>query len=322
MDEIKRVLIVGTGAVGAAIASIISEHIPGSVYVLADGERFERYNRDGFIVNGKTYHFPVVSPVSTHSQFDLIIVAVKHHHLSEAIQQMKAHVGANTSILSLMNGISSEEQLGARFGAGPGAPEGVQLPPYAMILGIDAVRIGNETRFASTGRIFFGEATNNKAALSPRVQRIARFFEKAGVPYEIPENMLRSLWFKFMINVGVNQASAILRAPYRLFQTNSEAKAVMETLQREVIALSQAMGINLNEQDLGNWEKTLSTLHPDNLTSMCQDVLANRKTEVEMFAGTIVQLGKQYKVPTPANELVYNLIKAIEATYIPGAANP
>jgi 2-dehydropantoate 2-reductase len=319
MTDIERVLIVGSGAVGAAIASIISENVPGSVSVLADGERFERYSRDGFIVNGKTYHFPVVSPVSSHSQFDLIIVAVKHHHLPEAIQQMKAHVGTNTSILSLMNGISSEEQLGAQFGAGPGAPEGAMLPPYAMILGIDAVRIGNETRFASTGRIFFGEATNNMAALSPRIQRIARFFDKAHVPYEVPENMLRALWFKFMINVGVNQASAILRAPYRLFQTNPNAKAVMETLQREVIALSQAMGINLNEQDLVNWEKTLAGLHPDNLTSMCQDVLANRKTEIEMFAGTVVQLGKQYKVPTPANELVFHLIKAMEASYIPTA---
>ncbi|AEJ20938.1 ketopantoate reductase family protein [Gracilinema caldarium] len=317
MKDIERVLVVGSGAVGTAIASIISEHIPGSVSVLADGERFERYNRDGFIVNGKTYHFPVISPVSTHSHYDLIIVAVKHHHLPEAIEQMKAHVGDNTSILSLMNGISSEEQLGARFGAGPGAPDGVRLPPYAMILGIDAVRIGNETRFASTGKIFFGEATNNTSALSPRIQRIAAFFEKACVPYEIPENMLRALWFKFMINVGINQASAILRAPYRLFQTNTNAKAVMETLQREVIALSQAMGINLNEQDLVNWEKTLAGLHPDNLTSMCQDVLANRKTEVEMFAGTVVHLGKQYQVPTPANELVFNLIKAIEASYNP-----
>lgn len=317
MTAIERVLIVGSGAVGAAIASIISERAPGSVSVLADGERFERYSRDGFIVNGKTYHFPVVTPGSTHSHFDLIIVAVKHHHLPEAIQQMKVHVRNNTSILSLMNGISSEEQLGAEFGAGPGAPEGSNIPPYAMILGIDAVRIGNETRFASTGKIFFGEATNNRAALSPRIQRIASFFDKTGVPYEIPENMLRALWFKFMINVGVNQASAILRAPYRLFQTNSHAKGVMESLQREVIALSQAMGINLNEQDLVHWEKTLAGLHPDNLTSMCQDVMANRKTEIEMFAGTVVELGKHYKVPTPANELVLNLIKALEASYMP-----
>lgn len=317
MTEIEHVLIVGSGAIGSAIASIITEKLPGCISILADGERFERYSRDGFIVNGKTYYFPVVTPISTHRQFDLVVVAVKNHHLPEAMQQMKALVGPNTTILSLMNGISSEEQLGAQFGAGPGAPEGVRLPPYAMILGIDAVRIGNETRFISPGKIFFGEALNNKSALSPRVQRIATFFNKVGIPYEVPENMIRSLWYKFMINVGVNQASAILRAPYRLFQTNPEAKAVMETLQREVIALSQVMGINLNEQDLANWEKTLAGLHPDNLTSMCQDVLANRKTEIEMFAGTVVQLGKQHGVATPANEVVFNLIKALETSYLP-----
>ncbi|MFQ3547531.1 MAG: ketopantoate reductase family protein [Termitinemataceae bacterium] len=315
MNPVQKVLIVGSGAVGTAVGSLIESNLPGTVSVLADGERFERYSRDGFVVNGKRFTFPVVSPVSKTHNFELIIVAVKYHHLSQAIEQMKGHVGPDTTILSLLNGISSEDILGSSFGPGPGAPPSTRIPPYAMILGIDAVRLGNETRFASTGRVFFGERVNQTGDLSPRVQRIADFFTRAGVPHEIPENMLRALWYKFMINVGVNQASAILRAPYRLFQTNKEAKTVMEQLQREVIAVSKALGIDLNETDLDNWETTLAGLHPDNLTSMCQDVLANRKTEVEMFAGTVVSLGQQQGIPTPANELVLNLIKAMEASY-------
>ena len=83
----------------------------------------------------------------------------------------------------------------------------------------------------------------------------------------------------------------------------------------EVIALSQAMGIGLNQGDLETWENTLATLHPDNLTSMCQDVLARRKTEVEMFSGAVIALGRLHGVPTPVNEQYYNLIKTIESTY-------
>jgi len=323
MKEIEQVLIVGAGAVGTAIASIIHDAVPGCVSVLADGERFERYDRDGFLVNGKQYRFPVVTPggpsatepAGPHGLFDLIIVAVKYHHLPEAIAQMRGHVGPETSILSLLNGISSEEILGAAFGSGPGAAPDTTLPPYAMIIGIDAVRLGNDTRFASAGKINFGEDRNAPGGWSPRVARIARFFDRCGVNYSVPENMIRALWFKFMINVGINQASAVLRAPYSVFQTHPEAMAAMEAPMREVITLSRSMGIGLDESDLRSWEETLSKLHPDNITSMCQDVLAGRKTEVEMFAGAMMELGKKHGIPTPANELYFNIIRTIEGSY-------
>ena len=335
MKEIRTVLIAGAGAVGTAVASIIHAKLPGAVSVLAEGERLERYRRGGFIVNGARFDFPLVeaSRSSPHQAPreaahgaerevgafpDLVIIAVKHHHLPATIEQLRGHVGPETSILSLLNGIESEETLGAAFGGGFGAPEGVSIPPYAMILGIDAVRVGNDIRFASGGKIFFGDRTNPTGAWSARVARIARFFDAAGVAYVVPEDMLRALWYKFMINVGINQVSAVLRAPYGVFQRSPEASAAMEAPMREVIAIARALGIGLEDADLGRWKETLASLHPDNLTSMCQDVLASRKTEVEMFAGKVVALGKALGVPTPANEMLFDLLKAAEAAY--GAA--
>ncbi len=321
MKEIRTVLIAGAGAVGAAVASIIHAKMPGAVSVLAEGERLTRYRREGFIVNGARFDFPLVDAArgaarkSDEAFADLVIVAVKHHHLPATIDQLRGHVGPDTSILSLLNGIESEETLGAAFGGGSGAPEGVSIPPYAMILGIDAVRVGNETRFASGGKIFFGDRTNPAGGRSGRVARIARFFDAAGVAYVIPEDMLRALWYKFMINVGINQVSAVLRAPYGVFQRSPEASAAMEAPMREVIAVARSLGIGLDDADLGRWKETLATLHPDNLTSMCQDVLARRKTEVEMFAGKVVELGKKHGVPTPANEMLFDLLKATEAAY-------
>jgi 2-dehydropantoate 2-reductase len=320
MKDIEQVLIVGAGAVGAAIASIIHRAQPESLAVLAEGERLQRYSKDGFIVNGERLHFRIVAPSDANSgsggeSFDLIILAVKNHHLDSALNHMGGFVGPRTTILSLLNGISSEDRIGSLYGPGPGAPENARLPPYAMILGIDAVRVDNATNFASAGKIFFGDKTNTKGSFSLRVQRIARFLEKVGIPFEVPEDMLRALWYKFMINVGINQASAVLRLPYRAFQILPEARSAMEAPMREVIALSQAMDIGLDETDLLNWEKTLAKLHPDNLTSMCQDVLAGRKTEVELFAGAVVELGRMHGVPTPANELYFNQLRTIECSY-------
>lgn len=320
MKEIENVLIAGAGAVGCAVGSIIHKAAPGSVSVLADGKRLERYRRDGFIVNGTRYDFPLVlssnADASTKARFaDLVIVAVKHHHLNATIDMLRGHVGPETTILSLLNGIESEETFGAAFGAGSGAPAGTSIPPYAMILGIDAVRVGNDVRFASGGKIFFGENKNQAGAWSERVVRLARFFDRTGVAYVIPENMLKTLWYKFMINVGINQVSAVLRAPYGVFQRLKEAREAMEAPMREVIALSRAAGIGLEDEDLHRWQETLAGLHPDGLTSMCQDVLAKRKTEVEMFAGTVVALGKKHGVPTPANEMLFDLLRTIESSY-------
>ena len=315
MDDIQKVLIVGTGAIGASLASIIQKACPGCVYVLAEGERLERYRRDGFVVNGETLHFNLVPSLELAS-FDLIVVAVKYHHLSLSIEQMREYVGPRTIVLSLLNGISSEEKLGAAFGPGPGAPEGEKLPLYAMSLGIDAVRQDNKVSFTTFGKIHFGDRINTPGAYSQRVLSLSRFFDRTQVPYVIPENMLRSLWYKFMMNVGINQASAVLRAPYGVFQTNTHARTVMVALMREVVALSQAMGMGLVESDIQKIDEPLFSLHPGGYTSMCQDVLAGRKTEVEMFAGQLMELGQRYGVATPVNEAFFNLIKTMESGFL------
>ncbi len=184
-----------------------------------------------------------------------------------------------------------------------------------MILGIDAVRIGNDTRFSSSGKIFFGKELNPENAWNPQVQAVADFFDKTGVTYVVPANMTRSLWYKFMINVGINQASAVLRAPYRVFQTIPEARAVMESGMREVIALSRILGTGLEDADLARWIDTLMSLGPEGVTSMLQDVEAKRKTEVEIFSGTVIELGEKVGLPTPVNELWFNLIRTIEKSY-------
>jgi 2-dehydropantoate 2-reductase len=307
MEEIRSVLIVGAGAVGSAVASIIDEHEPGSVSVLAGPDRIGRYRSEGFIVNGKRRDFPLVE-VGERAERDLIIVAVKAHQLARAICDMRSQVGEGTLILSLLNGISSEDELAAAFGR--------ERIPYAMVLGIDAVREANSTDFGFSGAIHFGEARNPAGAWSENVSRIASFFKRAGVPYVVPEDMTRTLWYKFMVNVGVNQASAILRADYSSFQTIPQARRVMEAAMREVVALSKALGTGLADADIASWDETLSRLGPAGKTSMLQDVEARRKTEVEIFAGAVVELGRRAGVPTPVNALFLDMIQAIEAAYL------
>ena len=304
MPEIKNVAILGAGAMGAHYAACFFEAPEFSTALIARGERFDRLQQDGLVVNGKHYAIPVVNPEQAASPMDLIIVALKHHHLSSAVHDLRNFVGPDTLLLSVMNGLDSEETLTAAYGA--------EKVVYAMTVGIDAVREGNQVVYSKPGTVYFGEAENT--TLTERVRRIQSAFDRAGIAHTTPTDMIRWMWWKFMVNVGVNQASAVMRAPYSVFQTLPDAQAVMEALMREVIQVAQVAGVNLTEQDLTDWYKFLNTLSPQGKTSMLQDIEAGRKTEVELFAGKMVSLGRQYNVPTPVNQTILDIIHVLEKT--------
>jgi 2-dehydropantoate 2-reductase len=302
MSSIERISLIGAGAMGSFYASRLFDMDPDSIALIADGDRYERLKEKGFFVNDQHYVLPVMRPEDKSPPSDLIIVAVKHHHLANAIRDIRNRIGGKTVLLSVMNGIDSEEQLGAAYG--------MEKVLYAVAVGIDAVRKDNRLTYTTQGRLFFGEAAN--PIVSQRVKDLQSLFDRAGIAYETPVDMIRIVWWKFMINVGMNQVSAVLRAPYSRFQTSQEARDLMESGMREVMAIAKKAKVALSEKDIEDWYSILSGLSPHGKTSMLQDVEAGRKTEVDMLAGKVIALGERYDVPTPVNKRIFRSIKEIE----------
>jgi len=306
MTSLSRIYISGLGAVGAMYSGKLIDMDPNCLKVIASEERIRRYTENGVTINGRPYPFEYVRPEDGDHSADLIIIAVKQHHLEQSINDISRFVGGNTIILSLLNGITSEEIIGQRFG--------MDKVLYAFCVGNDTMREGTHIRYTNIGSIVFGEKTNKE--LSEKVTRVKELFDRAGIPYVIPEDMLREQWWKFMLNVGINQVSAVLRAPYRVFQEVPEAMELLFMASREVIQLSRKLGINLGEDDLEKCVPIIKRLDPKGKTSMLQDVEAGRKTEVEIFDGTVVELGRNYGVDTPVNDMLYRMIRALEKSYL------
>ena len=302
MDKINKVAVLGAGAMGAYFATAFFDAPGFAVTLVAQGKRAQRLIRDGLEVNGRSYRLPVHQPEEGPAPVDLVIVALKHHHLDEALPALDPLVGDHTLLLSVMNGLDSEAVIGARFG--------MEKLLYAISVGIDALRDGHRVTFTKTGTHFFGEAAN--AEITPRVRVVQDAFDRAGILHETPADMIRMIWWKFMINVGANQASAVMRAPYGVFQTSAEAQGLMVALMEEVIALAEAAGVNLSHRDIDEWNAFLNTLSPQGKTSMLQDVEAGRKTEVEIFGGKVVALGEEFGVPTPVNSTILRIIRVME----------
>ncbi len=231
----------------------------------------------------------------------MILFCTKFHHLPEAIEEARPFVGETTQILSVINGITSEKLLADAFGE--------EKVLYCMAQGMSAVKLDNALVCKSEGFLAVGERSG---ALTERVGSVHAFLEQNGVRCIIPDNILHYMWGKLMTNVGCNQVTAVFEGDYGIYQKDGEARRMLLAAMREVITLAPYEGVPLTETDLDYWMELLDQLPPDGTTSMRQDMIAGRKTEVELFAGTVTELGRKHGVPTPVNDLLLKTITKME----------
>lgn len=304
--EIETVTIVGLGALGTLFGHLLSLHMPKeTLRILADPERIGRYKQDGVYSNGELCDFQYVSTKEAAAPADLLLVAVKSTQLSDALDTMRGHIGDHTLILSLLNGISSEEIIAKRYGW--------ERVVDCVAYGMDAVKEGNRLTYHHAGKLCIG--TRISGTPSNQTLKIARFFERTSFPHEISETMGKMMWGKFMLNVGVNQTVAVFGPNYGAIQAEGSQRDTMIAAMREVIDLSRYENVSLTEDDLNGWLAILSTLNPKGKPSMRQDVEARRPSEVELFAGTVLALAEKQGLDTPVNRMLFERIREIEAGY-------
>ena len=304
--EINTVSIIGLGALGTLFGNHLSTHMPRqNLRIIADRERIARYRQDQVYCNGERCDFHYMTPEEACEPADLLLFAVKFNNLAEAIADVKNHVGERTVILSLINGISSESIIGKTYG--------MDHILDCVAQGMDAVKVGNRLTYSQMGMLCFGDRT--PGAVSENALAVARFFDRTKLPYELDSHMKKRMWGKLMLNVGVNQTVAIYEGNYGTIQQDGSARDTMIAAMKEVMVLSEKEGVNLTDEDLQYWLKVLSTLNPEGNPSMRQDMEAKRTSEVELFAGTILSLGKKHDVPAPTNQMLYDKIKAAESLY-------
>lgn len=303
---IKKVSIIGLGALGILYAEHFTNNLPkNALQIIADKERITRYTEDGIYCNDLRYDFNYIAPENITEASDLIIVATKFDGLDEAIQAIKPAVGKDTLILSVINGIISEEVIAATFG--------YEHVIYCVAQGMDALKKGNHMSYVNKGVLCIG--ADHPSMDSEAVKKVADFFTETKLPFEIDDQMRHRLWGKFMLNVGVNQAVASIEGTFADVFKKGEPRTIMISAMEEVLTLANLEGVKLTKDDLNYWLDVLATLNPDGKPSMAQDVEAKRKSELPLFAGTVLQLAEKHHVDVPYNAMLYSIIKEKEMKY-------
>ena len=301
--RIQTVGLIGLGALGVLFGERLLSG-GAQLIIIADEARAARCRREGVTCNGKPVTFDLVTPAQGRP-VDLLIFATKAGGLSAAMETAAAFVGEKTLLLSVLNGVSSEEALSARFGAG--------RVLYCTAQGMDAVKVGPALTYEHAGQIVLGE--REPGPVTARVQAVADYLNAHGVKAESVEDMLRRQWGKLMLNVGVNQAVMVFEGDYGTVQRPGRPREVMLGAMREAQAVAALEGYPISDAEFDAWVALVDSLSPAGKPSMRQDGEAHRRSEVELFAGEIVRRAQRHGLDVPVNRWLLDTVRAMEAAY-------
>ena len=297
---IKSVAVLGAGAVGSYVIWGLSEKKDIRLGVIASGERAKRLKNKGCKINDTVYHPEVWTPEEAHD-VDFLIVSLKYGALPGALDDITAVTGENTVIMSLMNGVDSEEIIAEKAGA-------EHLLHAVIKVASHKENDGYVFNPEATLGIIFGEVSAPYD--SERVQAVLDLFSGTGLHYRATDCILEEIWSKFRLNVCNNLPQAILGAGVGCYRDSVHMKAISDGLRAELMAIAEAKGIDINKADVSSGRG--SAVPPTARYSTLQDLDAGRHTEIDMFSGALIRMGKELGIPTPYNEFTYHMIKALE----------
>ncbi|MCX5668556.1 MAG: 2-dehydropantoate 2-reductase [Candidatus Omnitrophica bacterium] len=307
-----KIVIVGPGAIGCLFAAYLAKSKEEIWLLDKNSQRAAKINESGISIEGSSGCWQSKPKITVNpqdiGQADLILICVKSFHTKIAIEQISPLLGQNTKILTLQNGIGNVEIISELAGeerviAGV-TNEGATL--------IDVGKI----RHAGRGETIIG-AIDGKTPVAMRA--IREIFNQVGFECKMSRDIKSLLWSKLIINVGINALSAITRLPNGKLIEYEGTKRILRDAVTEAARIAKRKRIKLIFDDPLAKVEAVCEGTQDNLSSMLQDVLRKKRTEVDFINGVIVRLAQELGIDVPTNRFLLDLIKTIESSYAESA---
>lgn len=298
----KQVMVVGAGSVGGFFGAHLAKNNPNVSFLLRP-RTLEAVKRHGLMIkSGKgdfTVHPPAASDPRDLARPDLIILAVKAYDLDEVMAQLEPVITERTVLLTLQNGIDTEDRIIARVHR-DSVVGGVAFI-YSKIVAPGVIE------HYKRGGVAIGELMGHK---SERVLQIAEIFKQAGISCQLSDDIRKSKWEKMCWNCVFNPLTVLIDDKVAKALDHPEMAGVIRQIVGEVMAVSAAVKVPLASdmaEKVVKWTQELRDIH----TSMYDDWKAKRPTEIDYLNGYIVRMGRELGIPTPVNEALTAMVKAI-----------
>jgi 2-dehydropantoate 2-reductase len=299
-----KVAVLGPGALGCLLAALFRE--AGAEVSLVDyrPERVARLRLQGIQVqslDGGQRVIPV--PIGLAPEVgpcELTVVTVKAYQTESAARALPGLMSQGGTALTLQNGLGNLESLARTVG-----PE--RLLAGVGLLGVTG-RGEGRIIYAGRGVIYIGTPAGSRVS-GTEVAAVVDLFRGAGLECQPRDDIEAVLWEKLVINVGINPLTALLRVPNGALLQLPGAWEVAAAAGREAQAVAQAAGLTLSGDPAARLRQ-VCTDTAANRSSMLQDILAGRPTEIEALNAQVATRGRVLGLPTPVNDLLTLLLRA------------
>jgi 2-dehydropantoate 2-reductase len=230
---------------------------------------------------------------------DIVLFCVKSYDTEAAVELLPPLLHATTAVVSLQNGIDSDEKIAARVG-----PEHVM--GGAAFIFASVVEPGVVHDAGGPGSLVFGELDGSTSA---RGEALLAMCEKAGIPAELVTDIRVRLWDKFAFICAQAGMTACTRLPIGEVRAIPETWAMFRKIVDEVVALGAAEGVGLPSQTGPKIARFAQALPAGGFSSLYHDLVAGRRLELEALHGFVVQRSRAHGLAAPTSEAVYALLK-------------
>lgn len=304
-----KIAVIGPGALGCLMAGFLKMRTKEDLWLYDNSlERAERIKKNGIKIEGLSGNHHVNVNVSADAKeigpCDFVLISVKSYSTEDACKEIKELVGENTFVVTLQNGIGNVQILNDYFG-----PERV----IAGITNHGSTLLGpGHVRHAGKGETIIGKSDGK---LSGALRDLQNVLNKAGFETKISKDIDSVIWGKLIINVGINALTAITRLNNGRLVEYEEARSILRGAVQEATKIVKRKRIKLAYDDPIQKAESVCKATAGNVSSMLQDVLNKKRTEIDFINGAILRQGKALGIATPVNELLTNLVKTIETSY-------
>ena len=293
-----HIAVFGTGGAGGYFGSQLADAGEEVVFI-ARGEHLRAIREDGLRVETPKGELRIRAEAtddpSRIGAVDAVLVAVKTWQVLEAAQALRPLLGPATFALPLQNGVEAASQLAGVLGAE--RVVGGLCGTLSWVTGPGRIRSIGKVNFVKLGEL------DNRA--SERTERLRAAFERAGVNVEIPADIHRALWAKFLFVVSLGGVGAVTRAPVGVLRALPETRRMLTRAMEEILAVARARGIALPDSAIAETLAFVDSLASDGTTSLQRDIADGKPSELEAWNGAVVRLGREAGIPTPLHQFFY-----------------
>ena len=303
-----NIAIVGPGAIGILFGTLLIKSGEKVKFLDHNKQRVESISKNGISLESKDKVYSnkveITNEPNDLRDTDLFLVCVKSYDTKKAVKSIKPALKESGLVLTLQNGIGNIEIISEVLG---------QDRVIGGVTSQGANVIGpGQVKHAGFGETAIGKIDGKAPAY---LRGIREIFNKAGLKTRISKDIRSLLWSKLIINVGINALTAITHLRNGQLLDYEGTRRALRLAVSEAVKVAKRKRIKLAYDDAIEKTEAVCEATAQNISSMLQDALRKKKTEIDFINGAIVRQGQSLGIPTPVNSILLDLVKSIELSY-------